>query len=77
MQKTNIYFTIFYLMILGLSVGAIIYAGAVVAPVIFHSEIWLSSEVLSHFQEGLIMTQNFIGLRYFISEIFYDCNIYI
>ena len=61
-QKTNKYFTIVYLLVL----GATIYAGAVVAPVTFHSEQWLASEILSRFQEGLIMTQNFIRLGYFI-----------
>jgi len=65
-QKTNIYFTIVYLLILGIVIGASVYAGAVVAPVTFHSEKWLGGEILSRFQEGLVMTQNFIGLKYFI-----------
>ena len=64
--KTNKYFTIVYLLILGIVIGASIYAGAVVAPVTFGSEKWLGGELLSHFQEGLIMTHNFIGLKYFI-----------
>jgi len=64
--KTNIYFTISYLLILGIILGATIYAGAVVAPVTFHSKQWLSSEILSRFQEGLIMTQNFVRLGYFL-----------
>jgi len=65
-QKTNRYFTIVYLLIIGIVLGAVIYAGAVVAPVTFHSEQWLADEILSRFQEGLIMTQNFIRLKYFI-----------
>ena len=64
--RTNRYFTIIYLLILGVVFGASLYAGAVVAPVTFHSEKWLGSELLSRFQEGLIMTHNFIGLKYFI-----------
>ena len=64
--KTNKYFTIIYLLILGIVLGATIYAGAVVAPVTFHSEQWLANEILNRFQEGLIMTQNFIRLGYFI-----------
>ncbi len=64
--KTNKYFTIAYLLILGVVLGATVYAGAVVAPVTFHSEKWLGSELLSRFQEGLIMTQNFVRLGYFI-----------
>jgi hypothetical protein len=64
--KTNKYLTIGYLLILGIVLGASIYAGAVVAPVTFHSEQWLGSEMLSRFQEGLIMTENFVRLGYFI-----------
>ncbi len=64
--KTNNYFTIFYLLILGIVIGASIYAGAVVAPVTFGSEKWLGEKLLTRFQEGLIMTHNFIGLKYFI-----------
>ena len=64
--KTNKYFTIVYLLILGVVFGASLYAGAVVAPVTFGSEKWLGSELLTRFQEGLIMTHNFIGLKYFI-----------
>lgn len=64
--KTNRYFTTAYLLILGIVIGASVYAGAVVAPVTFGSEKWLGSEILSRFQEGLIMTHNFIGLKYFI-----------
>jgi len=64
--KTNRYFTIIYLLILAVVLGATIYAGAVVAPVTFHSEQWLGGELLSRFQEGLIMTQNFVRLGYFM-----------
>jgi hypothetical protein len=65
-HKTNRYFTISYLLILGIVIGASVYAGAIVAPVTFNSQNWLGSELLSRFQEGLIMTQNFVGLGYFI-----------
>jgi len=63
--KINRYFSITYLLILGIILGATVYAGAVVAPVTFHSEEWLGGELLSRFQEGLIMTQNFVRLSYF------------
>jgi len=58
--------TIAYLILLGMTLGAGIFAGAVVAPVTFHTENWLGGEVLSHFQEGLIMTQNFLKLSYLV-----------
>ena len=54
--------TMAYLTLLGVTLGAVLYAGVVVAPVIFHAGRWLGEGVLSHYQEGLIMTQNFIGL---------------
>jgi hypothetical protein len=37
--------TIAYLMILGATLGAGLFAGIVVAPVTFHTEAWLGSEV--------------------------------
>ncbi len=65
-MKTNSYLTVVYLLILGVVLGATAYAGAVVAPVTFHSERYLGSELLSRFQEGLIMSENFVRLGYFI-----------
>ncbi len=58
--------TLFYIIILSSTLGAGLYAGIVVAPVTFHSELYLQSEILSRFQEGLIMTQNFIKLGYLV-----------
>jgi hypothetical protein len=75
-HKTNRYFTIGYLLILGIVLGAVIYAGAVVAPVVFGSQNWLGSEILDRFQEGLIMTQNFVRLGYFILASMFAIFIY-
>ena len=58
--------TMVYLVLLTATLGAGLYAGIVVAPVTFHTEQWLGGEVLSHFQEGLIMTQNFVKLSYLV-----------
>ncbi len=58
--------TMAYLMLLAATLGAGIYAGAVVAPVIFHSANWLGAKVLSHYQEGQIMSQNFLRLSYLV-----------
>jgi len=55
-----------YLVLLGITLGAGLYAGIVVAPVTFHTGQWLGSNVLSHYQEGLIMTQNFVRLSYLV-----------
>jgi len=58
--------TIVYLILIGATLGAGLFAGIVVAPVTFHTENWLGSEILSHYQEGLIMTQNFVKLSYLV-----------
>ncbi len=52
---------------LGTVLGAGLLAGIVVAPTIFHSELLLGSELLSRFQEGLLMTQVFERLAYAIN----------
>jgi hypothetical protein len=59
--------TIAYLILLGITLGAGLFAGIVVAPVTFHTEQWLGSELLSHYQEGLIMTENFVKLSYLVN----------
>ncbi len=64
MKKNFRIATMVYLIFLGMMLGAVVYAGAVVAPVIFGSEQWLGSEILSRYQEGQIMTQNFVRLGY-------------
>jgi hypothetical protein len=65
-MKIPKFITIFYIIILGITLGAGLYAGAVVAPVTFHSEIYLGNEILSRYQEGLIMTENFVKLGYLV-----------
>jgi len=61
------YLTVIYITILGTTLGAGLYARVVVAPVTFHSEIYLGSEILSCFQEGFIMTENFVRLSYLVT----------
>ena len=67
MKKNFRIATIAYLILLGVTLGAGLYAGIVVAPVTFHSEQWLGSELLSHYQEGLVMTQNFVRLSWLVN----------
>ncbi len=66
-MKIPKYITITYIIILGITLGAGLFAGAVVAPVTFHSELYLGDEILSRFQEGLIMAENFVRLGYLVS----------
>jgi len=59
--------TIAYMILLAITLGAGLFSGIVVAAVTFHTENWLGGEVLTHYQEGLIMTQNFIKLSYLVT----------
>lgn len=59
--------TMIYLIFLAALLGASLYAGIVVAPVTFGTEGILGSEILSRFQEGMIMTQNFVKLSYVVT----------
>ena len=68
--------TIIYIITLGVVLGASIYAGAVVAPTIFHSEKFLNGALLSHFQEGLIMTVNFQKLGFVVNFMVFFVLIY-
>ncbi len=51
-------FTIFYFIVIGVTLGATVYAGAVVAPVTFNTDVLFGSQVLTQFQEGMIMAIN-------------------
>ncbi len=66
MVKIPKWITLVYIMILGITLGASLYAGIVVAPVIFHANTFLGAEQLSRYQEGLIMTANFVRLSYLV-----------
>lgn len=59
--------TIAYIITLGVTLGAGLLAGIVVAPTIFNSELLLGTELLSRFQEGLLMTQVFERLAYLVN----------
>ncbi|MDD5405727.1 MAG: DUF4149 domain-containing protein [Sulfurovaceae bacterium] len=59
--------TMAYLIFLSAVLGASLYAGIVVAPITFNTEAIFGSPVLSQFQEGMIMTQNFIKLSYMVT----------
>lgn len=56
-----------YLILLSAVLGAFLYAGIVVTSVTFHTEAWLGAEVLTRFQEGQIMTENFLRLAYVVN----------
>ena len=56
-----------YLIFLSSVLGAGLYAGIVVAPVTFHTDVWLGADLLTRFQEGQIMTENFLRLSYLVN----------
>jgi len=56
-----------YLILLGATLGAALCAGAFSAPVIFHADDLLGGGVLSHYQEGLVMTQIFLKLGWLVN----------
>ncbi len=59
-NKYEQYIEISYIIFLGILLGAILTLGMFVAPSIFNSEYIFSQTILSHFQEGLIMTSIFL-----------------
>ena len=61
--------TMAYLILLGAMLGAGLYAGIVVAPVTFNTDQWIGTEVLTQFQEGQIMTENFLRLSYLVNVV--------
>lgn len=59
--------TMGYLIFLSAVLGSGLFAGIVVAPVTFHTEEWLGAEILTQFQEGQIMTENFLRLSFLVN----------
>ncbi len=59
--------TMAYLIFLSATLGMMLYAGIVVTAVTFHTQAWIGAEVLTRFQEGQIMTENFLRLSYVVT----------
>lgn len=62
-------FITLYMALVGICIGVELAAGAFVAPVIFHPERYLESDVLSHFQSGILMTQVFLKTNMVLSAV--------
>jgi hypothetical protein len=65
-MKRNIYLDFSYLLLIGASFGAVIVLGAIVAPVIFHSDALLVGMLIDHYNEGIIMGEIFHRFSYWI-----------
>ena len=59
--------TMAYLMFLSAVLGMMLYAGIVVTSVTFNTDLYVGAELLTQFQEGQIMTENFLRLSYVIN----------
>ncbi|SFV67084.1 membrane protein [hydrothermal vent metagenome] len=64
MLKRNIYLDFSYLLVIAASFGAVIVLGAIVAPVIFHSDRYLVGMLIDHYNMGMIMGEIFRRFAY-------------
>jgi hypothetical protein len=54
-----------YLLVLGTAFGAVLLLGVIDAPVIFNSKLFFGKEILSHYEEGMLMSELFRRFTYF------------
>ncbi|MCF6309579.1 MAG: DUF4149 domain-containing protein [Sulfurimonas sp.] len=65
-MKKNIYIDFTYLIILAATFGAVIVLGAVVAPVVFHTDSIVNTVLLDNYNAGIIMGEIFHRFSYWI-----------
>lgn len=65
-MKRNIYIDFSYFIILAASLGAVLVLGAIVAPVIFHTDKILVGMLLDHYNAGIIMGEIFHRFSYWV-----------
>lgn len=66
MIKRNIYLDFSYLVILAASFGAVLALGALVAPVVFHTDTMLVGVLLDNYNAGIIMGEIFRRFSYWV-----------
>jgi hypothetical protein len=66
MIKRNIYLDFSYLLVIAASFGAVLVLGALVAPVIFHTDTMLVGMLLDHYNAGIIMGEIFHRFSYWV-----------
>jgi purine-cytosine permease-like protein len=54
-------------MFLSAVLGMMLYAGIVVTSVTFNTDLYVGAELLTQFQEGQVMTENFLRLSYVVN----------
>ncbi|MDD2789452.1 MAG: DUF4149 domain-containing protein [Sulfurimonas sp.] len=65
-MKKNIYIDFSYLIMLAATFGAVLVLGAVVAPVIFHSDKILNGMIMDHYNAGIMMGEIFHRFSYWL-----------
>ncbi len=59
--------TMGYLIFTSMVLGMMLYAGIVVTSVTFNTHLYVGAELLTQFQEGQVMTENFLRLSYIVN----------
>ncbi|HIQ28710.1 MAG TPA: DUF4149 domain-containing protein [Sulfurovum sp.] len=59
--------TMAYLIFTSMVLGMMLYAGIVVTSVTFNTHLYVGAELLTQFQEGQVMTENFLRLSYIVN----------
>ena len=65
-MKRNIYIDFAYFIILAASFGGVVVLGAIVAPVVFHTDKILSEMIIDNYNAGIIMAEIFHRFSYWI-----------
>ncbi|WP_297443840.1 DUF4149 domain-containing protein [Sulfurimonas sp.] len=65
-MKKNIYLDFAYFILLAASFGAVMVLGAIVAPVVFHTDIITVNLLIDHYNAGIIMGEIFRRFAYWI-----------
>jgi len=65
-MKRNMYLDFSYLLLIAASFGAVIALGAIVAPVVFHSDRYLVGMLIDHYNMGMIMGEIFRRFAYWM-----------
>ncbi len=66
MIKRNIYLDFSYLLVLAASFGAVLALGAIVAPVVFHTDVMLYGVLLDNYNAGIIMGEIFRRFSFWV-----------
>jgi len=79
--KKNIYFDFAYFIILAATFGAVLVLGAIVAPVVFHTDRITVNLLVDHYNAGIIMGEIFHRFSYWVYfavtyVIVYEASVY-